>query len=309
MVAASRSRPRSRLHSPTETSRNEGASDGVSTPSISTVSSRPPASASAVQRIVVAVSTARRSVPVQSRRTSVVAVETRVSSPLMIGGNERTLVVGVDNQGEARGIRDEVGKGPPLRVALEHLLHAHRLLEVERDEPPVARRGEVPERGADTGEVVEADRDLPAAPAHGPVERLLQAHQRDDRLLVEGEATHHGRPEIRADLREARVDRERDAGGRGRVANRSLLETEEPAQRPRRPLRREEVGPVREELDVDVVLLAPLDVRAEHGQALDDRLARQPDEPLEVAVRERDDGHPQRLPRIGVSRIQSMSER
>ena len=90
MVAASRSRPRSRLHSPTETSRNEGASDGEATPSISTVSSRPPASASAVQRIFVAVSTARRSVPVQSRRTSVVAVETRVSSPLMIGGNERT---------------------------------------------------------------------------------------------------------------------------------------------------------------------------------------------------------------------------
>ena len=245
----------------------------------------------------------------QSRRTSVVAVETRVSSPLMIGGNERTLVVGVDDQGEARGLRDEVGEGPPLRVALEHLLHAHRLLEVERDEAPVARRGQVPERGADTGEVVQADRDLPPAPAHGPVERLLQSHQRDDRLLVEGEAAHHGRPEVRADLRKARVDRERDAGGRGRVADRPLLETEEAAQGPGRPLGREEVGPVREELDVDVVLLAPLDVRAEHGEALDDRLARQPDEPLEVAVRERDDGHPQRLPRIGVSRIQSMSER
>ena len=84
------STPRSREHSVTLTVRSAGQSVGVCTPPISTLSMVAPASAIAVQMMLTATLTARLSVPVVSRRMFFVSTVTRVRSPLMIGGNERT---------------------------------------------------------------------------------------------------------------------------------------------------------------------------------------------------------------------------
>ena len=177
--------PRSREHSVTLTVRSAGASVGVCTPPISTLSIVAPASAIAVQMMLTATLTARLSVPVVSRRMFFVSMVTRVRSPLMIGGNERTWSSSVDDQREEREVFDDLRVVPAFRVLLEDLVHRHLFGIIERDERPAPGRGDVVERGPDRVEVVDADRHLAPAPADRPVERLLQGHDALDRLVIE----------------------------------------------------------------------------------------------------------------------------
>ena len=68
------------------------------------------------------------------------------------------------------------------------------------------------------------------------------------------------------------------------------------------PSGREEVGAVREELHVRMVLFGPLHIRTDEGDLVEDRLPVGAGEPFEVLVGKGDDGHFRYLPSYGAGK-------
>ena len=76
----------------------------------------------------------------------------------------------------------------------------------------IRRSTKVPEGRGDRVEIMNPDSNLRPPPANHPVKRLLNSHQTQDRLIIQGDIPDHGRTEVRPDGGKVGIHSEFDPG-------------------------------------------------------------------------------------------------
>ena len=140
------------------------------------------------------------------------------------------------------------------------------------------------------------DSNLAPVSAQAPVQVLLQAHERLNGFAREREIPHH----CAADKGAHRFYRLLHLQDHRPLFNGILdeprLDAQEPLHGSRHALCAVEIGPIREELHIHMVLNSPLSyVCTHHGQPAHDRLAGGSNQPLHIFVIKSDNGHGQFL--------------
>src|SRR5512136_1902846 len=147
------------------------------------------------------------------------------------------------------------------------------------------------ERGCDRIKVMDTDRNLAPAPANRPVERLLEGHDTLDRFIVKSNPADNCCPKHGTNVREPRIDRERDPRRLHRVRWQAGLNPQVAPHCPCNTLWREEIRAVREELHIRMVLFNPFYIRSDEGDLVKNRPFIGTGEPLEIFKGEADNGH------------------